>query len=132
MGEGNAATNDKISICMSIRSCPQSNSPATQHPPQSQHPTQTHIHQQPKSMETSQQQLHCPMCMERVPFMGEAALRSHLALVHYHCLPYPCTLCLGAVRFPSESDLCHHVECQHGVLEYRVGFQFTNAAMIGS
>lgn len=72
-----------------------------------------------------QQPLHCPICVEEVPFVGEEGLRSHLAMVHYKCRPYPCTLCAGAERFPTEAGLRHHVESQHGVMQYKVGLLLT-------
>ena len=65
-------------------------------------------------------QLLCPICVDKTPFVGEEALHTHLALVHYKCRPYPCALCAGALRFPTETGLRQHVEMEHGVLKYRV------------
>jgi len=75
-------------------------------------------------MSTSSKQLHCPVCAVRNPFVGEEALRSHLAQVHYKCRPYPCVLCAGAERFPTETGVRHHVETQHGVKKYKVSLIF--------
>lgn len=64
--------------------------------------------------------LTCPICVEQVTFLGEQALRGHLSRIHFQCLPYPCTLCAGTERFPTEVGLRHHVEIDHGVREYQV------------
>lgn len=55
-------------------------------------------------------------------FSSETALETHLAVAHFHCLPYHCEPCGSEVRFPSRALLLEHYHRDHTAV-HRVSWE---------